>query len=86
MTVSADGTWTNGEGASGLWVEAAGMFLFTFNNSETTYAGNLASQSITGISTTFTGLTGCFYMFQEGVPTAFIAERSAGKADASGRA
>jgi hypothetical protein len=85
VTVSADGTWTNGEGSSGLWVEAAGMFLFTFNELETTYAGNVASQSITGISTTFSGLTGCFYMLQEGVPTAFTAERFAGKADASGR-
>jgi hypothetical protein len=84
MTVNADGTWT-GEVYSGLWVEAAGMFLFTFNDSETTYAGNVASQSITGISTTFSGLTGCFYMLQEGVPTAFTAERSEGKADASGR-
>jgi hypothetical protein len=45
----------------------------------------LLALAITGISTTFSGLTGCFYMLQEGVPTAFTAERSEGKADASGR-
>jgi hypothetical protein len=46
--------------------------------------GNLASKSITGISTTFAGLTGCFYLLQEGVPTAFDEERVAGKRDAAG--
>ena len=70
ITVNTNGTVTTG-GYSGPWVQEAGMLMFTFNNSETTYAGNLASRSITGISTTFTGLNGCFYMLQEGVPTAF---------------
>src|SRR5688572_12403682 len=85
MTVNAGGTWTNGEGHSGLWVQVAGVFMFHFNNSETTYAGNLASKSITGISTTFAGLTGCFYMLQSGVPTAFTEERVAGKLDSLGK-
>jgi hypothetical protein len=85
MVVSAGGTWTNGEGHKGLWVQNAGMFMFTFNNSETTYAGNLASKSITGISTTFSGLNGCFYMLQAGVPTSFAEERVAGKMDAKGK-
>jgi hypothetical protein len=85
MTVNANGTWSSGEGYSGPWVQTAGMFMFTFNNSETTYAGNLASKSITGISTTFSGLNGCFYMLQAGVPTTFVAERAAGKVDSQGR-
>ena len=85
MKVNAGGTWTNGEGYSGLWVQSAGMFMFTFNNLETTYAGNLASKSVTGISTTFTGTNGCFYMLQAGVPTAFSDERVGGKVDASGK-
>ena len=84
MTVNSDGTWTSSEGYSGLWVRQAGMFVFTFDDSETTYAGKLASKSITGISTTFAGLTGCFYMLQEGVPTALAAERVAGQRDAAG--
>ena len=85
FTVNAGGTWTDGEGHSGLWVQSAGMFMFTFNNSETTYAGNWTSKSITGISTTFGGLKGCFYMLQAGVPKSFEAERVAGKLDASGK-
>jgi hypothetical protein len=85
MAVKAGGTWTNGEGASGLWVQIAGMFMFNFKNSETTYAGNLASKSITGISTTFSGLTGCFYMLQAGVPTSFTEERVGAKLNAQGK-
>jgi hypothetical protein len=90
MTVNSDGTFTASiavglpEDFTGLWTQDAGMFTFTFDNFETTYAGNLASKSITGTSTTFTGLTGCFYMLQEGVPTAFVAERVAGQRDIAG--
>jgi hypothetical protein len=84
LTVNADGTFTSSAGFSGLWAQDAGMYIHTYNNSETTYAGNLASKSITGISTTFTGLTGCFYMLQEGVPTAFAEERVAGQRDEVG--
>jgi len=84
MKVNNNGTWNNGEGASGLWVQVAGMFMFTFNGSETTYAGNLASKSITGISTTFGGLNGCFYLLQKGVPTTFAAARVSGKKNAAG--
>lgn len=83
MSVNADGSWT-APGFTGTWVQVAGMFMFTFNNSDTTYAGNLANQSITGISTTFGGLNGCFYMLQEGVPTSFVAERIDRKADMAG--
>lgn len=85
MTVNANGTYSTSEGSNGKWVQIAGMFMFTFNNTETTYAGNLASKSITGISTTFSGLNGSFYMLQEGVPTAFAAERAAGKRNAAGK-
>jgi hypothetical protein len=84
MIVNADGTWSVNEGYTGLWVQSAGMFLFKFDTSQTTYAGNLASQSITGISTTFSGLNGCFYMLQEGVPVTVTEGRASGKADASG--
>ncbi|MEP7141754.1 MAG: hypothetical protein ABI707_02730 [Ferruginibacter sp.] len=85
MTVAAAGTFADGEGHTGKWVQIAGMFMFTYNNSETTYAGNWASRSITGISTTFSGLKGSFYMLQKGVPTAFNDERLADKKDASGK-
>jgi hypothetical protein len=85
MSVNPDGTFSLGEGSKGLWVQVAGMFMFTFNNTETNYAGNLASKSITGISTTFSGLNGCFYMLQAGVPTSFLEERAANKKDARGK-
>jgi len=84
ITVNAGGTWTGG-GYTGQWVQIGGMFMFTYNGLETTYAGVLASKAITGISTTFTGLTGSFYMLQAGVPTAFAEERVGSKKDSSGK-
>jgi hypothetical protein len=84
FTVNNDGTFTSGGGLNGLWVQIAGMFVFTFNNSETTYSGNLASKSITGVSTTFSGLNGCFYMLQQGVPIAFAEARAATKRNSQG--
>jgi hypothetical protein len=84
MTVNANGTWTNSEGFNGQWVQIAGIFMFNFNGLKTAYAGNLASKSITGASTTYSGLNGCFYMLQAGVPTAFHEERAKGKVDSGG--
>jgi hypothetical protein len=85
MTINANGTWSNGQGFSGVWVAVAGELLFKFNNIETTYAGNLADKSVTGVQTTFTGGNGCFYLLQEGAPTEFGLDRRAeGKADSSG--
>jgi hypothetical protein len=88
MTVAPGGTWTNGEGFNGPWVQAAGMVTFQFNGSKTTYSGNLASKSVTGIMSNFGGLNGCFYMLQAGVPhIAAVVEhaRAKGKPDASGK-
>jgi hypothetical protein len=86
MVVNAGGTWTNGEGYSGAWIQAAGMITFQFNSSKVTYSGNLASKSVTGIQSTFAGGNGCFYMIQSGAPTSLAAERAKGKPDASGKA
>ncbi len=85
MTFAANGTWTSSGSYKGPWVQVAGMLMFTFDGSDTTYAGNLASKSNTGIMSTFSGLNGCFYMLQDGVPTAFAAERVAEKADMKGQ-
>lgn len=91
MTINAGGTWTNGEGASGVWIQVSGMFMFLFNNSKTTYAANFASKSMTGISTTFAGLTGSFYLLQSGVLPLAQEEKeeqgvkAKGKKDASGQ-
>jgi hypothetical protein len=66
MTVKADGTWTSGEGYSGLWVKGRRIFLFTFNHSETTYSGIIFDNKIRGIMSTFDHskvvYQGCFYM------------------------
>ncbi|QRK08482.1 hypothetical protein JQX13_52725 [Archangium violaceum] len=85
MRVNANGTFTTGGGLGGLWVQIAGMFMFTFNNTETTYAGTLASRSITGIMSTFSGLNGSFYMLQQGVPTTFTAARVGSKPSETGQ-
>ena len=85
MTINANGTWSVGQGYSGVWVQAAGMLMFKFNNSNTTYAGNLASKSVTGIQSTFGGLNGCFYMLEAGVPAAHAEHAAKSKIDASGK-
>ena len=59
------------------------MLEFQFDNAKTTYAGNLADLSVTGIQSTFTGLAGCFYMLEQAAPTALI-ERAAGALDSAG--
>jgi len=69
MNITANGRWTNGEGYTGPWASVgapAGMLIFAFDGYPTTYAGNLAGGSVTGIQTAFSGLDGCFYMLQEG--------------------
>ena len=85
MTVAAGGTWSGG-GYTGRWIQEEGMFMFTFNNSETTYAGNKASGSITGVMTTFLngGLEGSFYMLKTGA-SLVAAAVAAKKPDASGK-
>jgi hypothetical protein len=87
MTFKNDGTWTCGEGYSGKWVEGAGMLVFVYNGSQTTYCGNLASQSVTGISAFAAGgAKGCFYMLQEGaLPTSLDSKRAVKKPDSAGK-
>jgi hypothetical protein len=86
MTVASNNTWSNGEGYQGTWVQVAGIFTFQFNNSKTTYSGNLADKSMTGINTTFAGLDGSFYMLEEGAGAAARAKAgSHSVADSSGK-
>jgi hypothetical protein len=87
FTAASDGTWTSGGGYTGLWVTVAGMLTFTFDGSETTYSGVLAAKSVTGIQSTFTGTSGCFYLLQSGAPTgaAAVADSAGDRIDESGR-
>ncbi len=87
MTFYPDGTFSISEGYRGLWVEEAGMLMFTFNKGETTYAGNRTSKSVTGISTAFevdNDFEGCFFMVQKIVPTAFAAGGKTAQRDVAG--
>ena len=85
MTINADGTFTDGQGDSGVWIQAAGMLTFKFNNFTTTYSGNLADLSVTGIQSTFEGLNGCFYLLEAGVPALHKEVKTKHKAAASGK-
>ncbi len=55
MTIAPNNTWSNGEGYHGTWAQVAGILTFQFNNLKTTYSGNLADKSVTGINSTFGG-------------------------------
>jgi hypothetical protein len=85
MTIAANNTWTNGQGYSGVWVQVAGILTFLFNGSKTTYSGNLADKSVTGINTTFGGLNGSFYMLEAGAAGVQAKEVAHKVADASGK-
>ena len=84
ITLNPNGTFTQGT-YTGTWVQVAGMLTFQFKGSSTTYSGNWASKSITGIMSTFSGLNGCYYMLQSGAPQSFEAKQVAGKLDAAGK-
>lgn len=81
MTVNPNRTWVSDEGYTGKWIREAGIFIFNFDVSRTTYSGNIASKSITGINTTFRGLKGCFYMLQDGVPNPLATEQTLGTSE-----
>lgn len=88
LTIKEDGTFTTGEGSGGEWSQVAGMLMLIFAPSGTTYAGNLASKSVTGIQRMgYTAAPGCFYMLQKGVPTPpteLAGERVTTKPDVAG--
>ncbi len=85
MAIAANNTWSNGQGYHGTRVQVAGILTFQFNNSKTTYSGNLADKSATGINTTFGGLNGSFYMLEEGAAAAARAGQAHPVADSSGK-
>ncbi len=66
MNVASNHTFSDGQGHHGTWVQVAGILTFQFDNSKTTYSGNFADKSITGVNTTFNGLNGSFYMLEDG--------------------
>lgn len=66
MAFKADGTWTSpSSGHSGRWSHVEGILIFNFSTAATIYAGLVASGSVTGNQTTFSGLTGSFYLLKD---------------------
>jgi hypothetical protein len=66
MTFNSGGTWTSDREFTGSWAHVEGMFILNIKGSSTVYAGLVASGSVTGNMTTFTGSTGSWYMLKEG--------------------
>jgi hypothetical protein len=86
MTFNSDGTWVIGAfGLNGQWVEGSGELIFNFAGLATVYAGNVVSSAAVGISTTFGGSTGCWYLTKQGLAAA-AGQKGAPSADPSGRA
>ncbi len=64
INLNSNKSFSTSEGLSGKWVLVAGMLMFQFDTLTTTYSGTRASRSVTGISSTFGSLNGCFSMSQ----------------------
>ncbi|WP_013322762.1 hypothetical protein [Gloeothece verrucosa] len=65
IILNSDGTWT-AENYNGLWNQSDRTFTLEFNDSKTTYIGSRKDQLIKGTMINDQGMTGCFYMLQEG--------------------
>ena len=66
---NAGGTWSGGA-SSGKWVQNEGMLILNINGVATIYTGNIAGHAMSGTSTTFAGLNGCWYATRVGVAAA----------------
>lgn len=63
MKVESGGSWAMPKfNYTGEWVTGRKIFMFTFDNTLTTYLGVICDKEIRGIMTTWNGLQGCFYM------------------------
>jgi hypothetical protein len=63
MKVESGGSWAMPKfNYTGDWVKGRRIFMFTFDNTLTTYSGVIFDREIRGIMTTWSGLQGCFYM------------------------
>lgn len=62
VTFNADGTFSDSQGGSGKWSSHDGQILLQYNNSlHTAYEGTIVDNAIVGISSTFSGFSGCWY-------------------------
>lgn len=76
VTFNPDGTFADSQGGEGNWSEDPGMMELQYSPPiRTNYSGNVQGSAMVGISTTFTGLQGCWYAIQEGTQTFARAQR-----------
>ena len=84
ITFNANGTFTTGDGGSGKWNSHDGQILFQYENSlHTTYGGAVVDNAMVGISSTFSGLNGCWYAVKTTATSKSAAEHKP-KHDSSG--
>jgi len=77
VTFDSNGTFLDSFGGQGNWVEDPGMMELQYNPpSRTNYSGNVQGSAMVGISTTFSGLNGCWYAIKEGAQTFARTERA----------
>jgi hypothetical protein len=77
VTFNANGTFTDSEGGSGNWSSHDGQMLLQYNNSlHTAYEGTIVDNAIVGISSTFAGLSGCWYAIKTTATSKPSAERT----------
>ncbi|MFZ1135931.1 MAG: hypothetical protein WAN69_13350 [Candidatus Korobacteraceae bacterium] len=78
VTFNANGTFADSQGHGGNWSEDPGMMELQYTPPiRTTYAGNVQGNAMVGISSTFSGLQGCWYAVKEGIVIFTAAEKKA---------
>lgn len=84
ITFNSDGTYKDGQGNSGRWMQVSGTVVFIYNSGSTpSYAGNVVSSAMTGMIATPSGSTGCWYALSQSLSQAKL-EKGSGALDASG--
>jgi hypothetical protein len=60
------GTLTSGGGNSGKWWQQDGTIIWKYDNGPANYGGNITGNDGSGVSSTYAGLNGCWYLLREG--------------------
>lgn len=76
VDLNSNGTFVDGFGDQGKWVESPGMMELQYDKSKTNYAGNVQGSAMVGISATFSGLQGCWYAIRGDAKTFTRAEQA----------
>ncbi len=75
VTFNANGKFTDSQGGSGNCSSHDGQILRQYSNSlHTAYEGTIVDNAIVGISSTFAGLSGCWYAIKTTATTKPAAE------------